>query len=268
MANSLQVCWYAIGFFDILGQSRRLRHTSDLESAADDLNDTARSVQRLREFFRMSFEAFAPYQQENASRIVSWGMSDAYVVAVPMARPSTDGEKAAALTDVQALLGASASAWLAALADGFAIRGGVEIGPATPLGESEVYGTALAEAYYIEAKIAQAPRIVIGQRLERFLRNASQLQKHPDPDVAAAAERAGNCRALLREDHGLTLVDGLRPAVEGKSPAQCDVLEAALRHVRKEFDKHVQSEDLKLYSRYKPLLADLETACSKCRDRA
>ena len=112
MANSLQVRWYAIGFFDILGQSRRLRHKSDLESAAGDLNDTVRSVQRLREFFRRSFEAFAPYQQENASRIVSWGMSDAYVVAVPMARPSTDGEKAAALTDVHVLLGASATAWL------------------------------------------------------------------------------------------------------------------------------------------------------------
>ena len=177
---------YVIGFFDVLGQSGSLVQPGSFPPSERQFREQGQKARRaiyavdnLRLLFREQFETFAkgealkclqsewPSPQRAdltaalASRIVNWGMADAYVAAVPLARGPGPG----AVADVYRLLLAAAVVWLTSLAMGNPIRGGVEVGTAAPLGDSEVYGEGLARAYRLESRAAKWPRIVVGPRL-------------------------------------------------------------------------------------------------------
>ena len=113
-----------------------------------------------------------------ASNIVSWGMSDAFCVAVPLEAGSGATGAMAAMADVRRLLEVAAATWLFSFAEGDPIRGGMEIGTAAKMRENDVYGAALVEAYHLESNVARAPRIVVGEQLVSALQDLRQ-----DPDV-------------------------------------------------------------------------------------
>ena len=266
---------YVIGVFDILGQSRKLLQpihfppgSSERQQIVDNLRDTAGAVLRLRELFEQQFDALAECEvaervasqshqakgrtatrATEVSKIVSWGISDAYVVAVPLAAAS----QPSALTNVYLSLGAAAQVWLASLASGTPIRGGVELGTAVTMGENEVYGQALAAAYRIESRVAQGPRIVIGERLIRFLRD---VRIHSGPP--GIADRATQCFSLLREDVDNEMaIDGLGDVMAnvGDPSLRRKVFARAHAYVRGQLTSHLQVGDADLVSRYEALLA-------------
>ena len=175
-------------------------------------------------------------------------MSDAYVAAVPLARDSTPG----AVADVYRLLLAAAVVWLSSLAMGNPIRGGVEVGTAAPLGDSEVYGEGLARAYRLESRAAKWPRIVVGPRL------FATLQDVRDRRIEPTASIARDCCLLLRQDpDDRTVVDVLGWAM-ASLVGRSDLHEAfpkAHNHVRGQIRLHREAGDRKLVSRYETLLA-------------
>jgi hypothetical protein len=55
------------------------------------------------------------------------------------------------------------------MSQGWPIRGGIELGLAMDIDNDDIYGPALARAYTLESKVAQYPRIVIGEELILYL---------------------------------------------------------------------------------------------------
>jgi hypothetical protein len=45
------------------------------------------------------------------------------------------------------------------------VRGGIEIGLGAELDDREIFGSGISEAYRLESKIADWPRILIGKQL-------------------------------------------------------------------------------------------------------
>ena len=149
-----QLSYYVVGYFDVLAQSTKLRtppvHPPTAYPATESLNrnlqETAFVVEKFRRLFWDVMKELEDidkkevaqiedklkrklFKYSTTSRIHSWGMSDAYVVACPIAMDDPGVIRAAAdRHDVHRLLTAAATAWLFLMADGHAIRGGVELG--------------------------------------------------------------------------------------------------------------------------------------------
>ena len=284
--------YYVVGVFDILGQSRKLLQPVSLPARTDDerrrvvdnLRGTVDVVRGFRRLFRQQFDMFAkaaaaervasqlPAAQRDefrvavVSRIVSWGMSDTYVVAVPLARPST----AAAMADIYRLLVAAAGVWLNTLATDNPMRGGVEIGTAIEIGENEVYGQALVMAHYLESRVAGAPRIVVGEQLVASLQDAQRRTEDPDVDVRRAANIATMCCSLFRQDpDGKTVIDALGNVMARFDSGSHfrDVLARAHDNARSQLRRHREEENDKLVSRYEVLLAYFDEQAPKWRGR-
>ena len=152
--QDLKLGYYVIGVFDVLGQSRKLlrpmsfspRTHVEERLVADKLRETVIAVDRFRDLFQRQFDerrkafdqdaSLVPEPQRTAfraalaSNIVSWGMSDAFCVAVPLEAGSGATGAMAAMADVRRLLEVAAATWLFSFAEGDPIRGGMEIGTA------------------------------------------------------------------------------------------------------------------------------------------
>lgn len=88
------------------------------------------------------------------------------------------------------------------LSKGIVIRGAVEIGPATILYESEIYGPCLAEAYQLEQEEADYPRVVVGPRVVQLIERTLQL-KGSAPEEKIALRTASAIRdAIVIDDDG------------------------------------------------------------------
>lgn len=268
---------YVIGVFDILGQSRKLlqpieflpKGKDELRRLAENTTEAAAAVRRFRQLFQTQFDSFATSDaarrgaaglpavqraqltEDLASKIASSQFSDTYVAAVSLSRSSTAG----AMADVYRSLLASAVVWLTSLATGYPIRGGVEIGTALEIGANEVYGEGLVKAYRLESRVAQWPRIVVGERLVDVLRHTQGLRE--SPDALRAANVATECCSVLRRDpDDRTIVDVLGPVMAqffGRSDLR-DAFSRAHEHVRNELHTHTDAGDGKLVSRYRTLL--------------
>ncbi len=289
--DGLEVGCYVIGVFDILGQSRQLLRLTDFPPGTDEedlrvarnLKEAVDAVRLFRRLFQDGFRAREKTLDEDASTmpepgqtalraalgssIVSWGLSDTTVVAVPlMTGPTRDA--AAAMTDVRRLLEAAAVAWLSSLAEDIPIRGGVEIGTAARIGENEVYGPALVKAYRLESKLAGGPRIVVGQQLVATLESLRSPAADP---YREAAEAAQYCRSLLRKDtDGRTVLDVLGGSwllpVGGRRCCH-DLFAKARENARKQLVKHEDEGCAKLVSRYKTLLDDFKSQAPEWQDQ-
>ena len=265
---------YVVGVFDILGQKRSLYELPDARASTAIQNeevrkyvkDTAGRVLRIRTLFRKHFEfaqktveriartqgATALQEQLITPRLRHWGMSDSYVVAIP---PPSQREfsTVSTLVDVYRMLDVSAAVWLFAMRDDLPIRGGLELGIAIDVGEREVYGHALAEAVRLESKVAQYPRIVVGEGLLSLLNDAVDTAAQRSAGEAYMANSLGELcwKCLTKDEDGQLVVD----IAGGTSATQVreqmpDVLTAVTSNVHRQLERHENAGDTKLVERY------------------
>jgi SOS response regulatory protein OraA/RecX len=106
-------------------------------------------------------------------------------------------------------LAATASTFICCISNGWAIRGGIELGLAMEINEGEIYGPALARAYNLESKVADYPRIIIGDELIRYLRliAANQISSAEEKAHALLAEKS--LRLLKVDNDGYAFLDWL-----------------------------------------------------------
>jgi hypothetical protein len=93
------------------------------------------------------------------------GFSDCFVTSVPL---RSDAGELVRLVTVFSALSAAAIVMLTSLANKHPLRGGIDVGLATEIGPGEIYGTALERAYFLECKVAQYPRILVGDELWKY----------------------------------------------------------------------------------------------------
>jgi len=147
---------------------------------------------------------------------------------------------------------------LEALAPKTVFRGAIEVGMLSQFPSGDPYGPSLAKAYYLEAKIADYPRIIVGPDVLSYL---DATLRNPKTDGAATSNRnvAAICREFITQDtDGCWIVDYLSEKLASPTtdPAlRQQVLGAARAFVQAELDRFAQAGDEKLVARYERLLA-------------
>lgn len=225
--KNIDIGYYIVGYFDILGQQERLRSLRSLPDKSDaeqmksfikDLKGTYGVVTGMRCMFEDFFKSFSKrdsdisilkqrkiYKKLTSNPIQIKSFSDAIIVFVSL---RTDKVKLPT-RGVWGIIAAAASTALLSLAAGHPIRGGIDIGLGMEIEKGEIYGPSLSRAYMLESKIAQYPRIVVGKECINYLQMIANL-KPRDIYSQVGAVSAKECLNLLTiDDDGCSIVDYL-----------------------------------------------------------
>ena len=212
------LAYYLVVLVDVVGQSKKLAPlktvpTTDKEKAETvaTLRETAFFIRNLRECFESYLQGateegdFAKtlkdperdkLRQLLKADVRYFGFSDTSVVAVCLRNSDAN---CTPMNGVRAALLAAYSATLVSMRVGHLLRGGVEVGLAIPMGESEIYGPALESAYRLESEKADYPRIIVGDQLQRYLRTVAN-QEGGSEFSEQAKQAAAYCQRLLHPD--------------------------------------------------------------------
>lgn len=161
------------------------------------------------------------------------------------------------LGGVCGLLVTTGSLLPAALAQQSVFRGAVEIGMAGRFPQADLYGPALAKAHYLESKVAEYPRIVVGPILLKYL---YALEHNPEDSGPARANRkaASFCLSVLTQDSdGTHIVDYLGDGFATRAtnrPGLKMLHDRAFEFVSSQLDHFTRQKDTKLIERYERLL--------------
>jgi hypothetical protein len=230
--NSLSLQYYAVGLFDLLGQQDFLRNLRSLPDHADatalaktreDLKNTYGAVTGMRNLFSDSFSTYVRnpvdvshltpeqqqvYHQMNSNPIQSQSFSDSIVVFLSLC--TTDDAKLP-VRGILGILVAAALTFIGLLGEGHPIRGGIDVGLGFQPSANEIYGPALSRAYALESRIANYPRIVVGDELIRYL-NEMGAQQTIDEFSSQSKKVATSCiECLTYDEDGIPFVDYLGP---------------------------------------------------------
>jgi hypothetical protein len=150
---------------------------------------------------------------------------------------------------------------LTQFADGCAVRGGVEIGYAVEWEERQLYGPVVADAYRLESKIADYPRVLVGSNLRTFL--GESVNQEQETVGGSVQQRWGHSasRFLCRDTDGCWMLDflGIHEST-GCMEDFPNVLPAAMGFIKTEAARW--RTDKKLGPRYERLIE----YCT-CRER-
>ena len=217
-----EVGHYVVGLFDLMGQSTELEGlrrlpAGDNERAVYTEKVTAvlKKVREFRNVFGSLLESFTkpqtqgrpPFTPEQDARLKRWHgapiqmmqFSDTVVTFVPIWK--SDGELT--MSGLAYMLRAAAGTIVLEHGNHVPIRGAIDIGAAIDFEPGEIYGPALAAAHGLESKLADWPRILVGQGAVDFISHCSSLSG-AEPEHEMNRQMARLCSDLIMQD-----IDGL-----------------------------------------------------------
>ncbi len=263
---------YAVAFIDLLGQQEFLRNLrslpnpeapQDMEATKEHLKNTYGAVTGMRKIFSDSFDAYArkprdlggltPQQKKEFNSLTNnpikfQTFSDSVVIFMSL---RTDSAKLPT-RGIFGILGAAATTFTSCLAAGHPIRGGIDVGLGMDITKNEIYGPALSRAYTLESRIANYPRIVVGNELVRYL-EATRDQEPKDATAIAAKKTAESCiECLAVDDDGYPFVDYLGESYRRMFGEVIDasVIQRAYSRVLNFTEKYQKEKNSKLAFRY------------------
>lgn len=288
--------FHLVGFFDLLGQSSRLRHLTRLpetqaekEATIKLLKQTAGTVIAVREMFRDFFVAMeeptsfgrslrSDQRQQVAAAtqasLTHWGVSDSIIVAVSL---RDSDHPCTPVNGVYRSFVAAAGMWLLSLSINHPLRGGIEVGLGIDIAPGEVYGPALDCAYRLESTIAQGPRIVVGDLCMDYLRSQLERRNATDLNERLAAGIAELCLSMLRRDlDGTVVLDPLgdrmlaiaRTMAGVGADSIADRVAPAHEVVRQQLADAEASNNQKLVDRYQRLMAYFDERASPWKEHS
>jgi len=213
---------YVAGFIDILGQRDKLltldyypKSPEEKTRLSQTLYETAGAVDRLRNdlirHHKVSLKTTGildklPPEQRAEAEIIRGStekplfrfQSDSIIWEIPV---DNSDKHCRTTREIWRAFWSICMAFINTLAEGNPIRGGVELGFGVPIdGGKEMYGSASVMAYQYETKIANYPRIVIGNEVWQYLTLIEST--NPDDNLAKAAiQYAKNAKSLVTVDN-------------------------------------------------------------------
>lgn len=282
--QNINYYFYLLAFIDVLGQKEAFQSienqllTDNHPQLIEAHKQTAFFVETLRAGFKDFFDAYTADKEPLAkvptekmdqfkamlkSNLKHQRFSDSIQAYVCL---HTDKYHSNAINGVFGALLACGGMLLLSLASKKAFRAGIEVGLGTELDNGEIYGPVLYKAYELEHKVAEYPRIVIGQELINYLGQLAnghqQIQGQVKEDVELCKLMATNClKMIVRDLDGVPILDYLgdeflRSINENPERAKDfeSVSDLALKFVESEYAKRKQAGDRKLALRYYLLL--------------
>lgn len=283
--------YHLVGFFDVLGQSQRLRQLTQMpanEAERDEviaiLRNTVGTILTIREMFLNFFDSAnesttsSETGTENLRHLIALstkpkinyrGISDSFIVTVSLIEPEIPSTPVSGIYNAFV---AAAGMWLVGLSMGHPLRGAIEVGLGMEIADGEVYGPVVSRAYQLESQVAGGPRVVIGETCVAYLEERARSQRDITEVIAAAV--ASRCLSMLRQDHdGVTTLDTLGEVMfEIAKAADLGVpgtedLSAAFRPahaaVRSQLIEAERDQNEKLIARYGHLLTYFDMRASR-----
>jgi len=256
MKKDIKYGYYAVAFIDILGQKDVFNQLNNIEfddkpETKDKIiqidEDSAGFVEKLRQLYQKYFDLLTEvkppsYEVSDGKKVIydevrkvhlkHYSFSDSIVAFVPL---QSDKYCSPAINGVYGIFAACGGLLLIALAMGKVFRAGIDVGKGIELESGEVYGPALYNAHYLECRIAQYPRIVLGNELLNYLGSLSvkhkQASHQPQEDIELCKTMADCCLSMVELD-----IDG--------NP----YLDYLGDNFKKRFDNYSSQEDITNYS--------------------
>jgi hypothetical protein len=255
--------YHLVAFLDVLGQRDKFRGLKKPTNAQEEdevkevLRQTAGFVVELRAVFLTQFEIFEA-ASTNMKRHTKAplrpsfiGFSDSFITSAPLRE---QGDGLVPVVTLFSALSAACVVMLTALASKHPLRGGIDVGLATEIGPSEIYGTALERAYLLENRVAKYPRLVIGDELWRYLNAAlAHFQNQTTPVSKAITAIVKKTMQMIATDaDGQRILDYLGPAVvENAGPDHGKLMiQPAYNFVLAEQKRMLAKGDPELIGRY------------------
>jgi hypothetical protein len=254
---------HLVAFLDVLGQRDKFRGLKKPTNAQNEdevkevLRQTAGFVVELRAIFQRQFEVFEAgatnmrRHTKEPLRPNFTGFSDSFVTSVPLRE---EGYELVPVVTVFSALSAACVVMLTAFASKHPLRGGIDVGLATEIGPSEIYGTALERAYLLECRVAKYPRLVIGDELWGYLNAALvhfEIQTTPVSKAIVAIVKK-TMQMIATDTDGRRILDYLGPViVENAGPDHRQLMiQPAYNFVLAEQKRILAKGDPELISRY------------------
>jgi hypothetical protein len=261
---------YVVAFLDLLGQQDVLSKITVLPNVENREEVTAfkqtvaelyRPLYGLKTFFKGGIKpfkegsineaTFLPSEQERLKQLRSTPIfyrlfSDSLIVHIPL----SNGTGKFQCHAIYGVLAATAVTFLSCLVNSCAIRGGIELGLAMDIEEGEVYGPALAQAHRLESRVAQYPRIVIGEELVRYLQMVAGQKASTEEERANALLAKRSLGLLAVDDDGCTFLDWMGTDISKAFREKKKLVQAAYKFIIQESVKHKEARNSKLGFRY------------------
>jgi len=283
MKKNSNYCHYLVAFIDILGQKEafygidRLPQTKEEEQKLIKAHsETVLFIEELWGWFEDYFKTYkevgesqfkvpeAKKEQFDEMRKVilkHTRFSDCIQAFVPLQSEKYHSPR---MNGIFGILGACGGMLLLSFARKKPFRAGIDIGIATELTTGEAYGPGFFNAYALESKIAQYPRIVIGDQLINYLMNLSnknqQLPNQVVEDIELCKIMADNCRGMIVRDlDGYPILDYLGDKFadnftenlsEESKEKMPEIFNLAFNFIESEYKRRRDARDRKLASRY------------------
>jgi len=226
-------CYCLVAFLDVQGQKEifvklsKIRSLEEIDNKIkEEISKNLYYLEQLRKNLEKYFNNYTgedpskvradesckdEFDQIRKAEIYFQYFSDSLIAFVPLEFRSF---YSVTVNGVWGVLGACGLAVLGSLAVEHAVRGGIEICWGTRLKSGEIYGPALNKAYCLESKVADYPRIVIGDEVWNYLNSLSnKVKQHPAQkqiDINACQKMAERCLKLIAKDNdGLLVLDYL-----------------------------------------------------------
>jgi hypothetical protein len=277
MRNNFLFQNYLVVFLDHLGQRENLRKITEIptneiekQKFIENLKKSVGKVLGTRDLFKDYVEAARSYEPD-LNRVPSeyrdkflefqkevdlgfYGVSDSVIIAVPLM--NNNDENWAAIKGVYSAFVATCGIGLSSLSVHVAMRAGLDIGVATQIDDKEIYGPALERAFYLESKLAEYPRFLVGKELISYL---LWMEKRECSTLIGKAgkELAKFCREMIIQDtDGRFMLDFLGDKIKKVSGDAIDktIVDSAFKFVISQYNKYLKEENEKLTSRYYRLL--------------
>lgn len=269
---------YLVVFIDLLGQREALRaikylpvNEQEREKFTSQIKETLGKVIEARKMFsdffegtnvhvpdinRVPLECRDDFIASSKLNLDFSGFSDSIIITVPF---GGGDEHCTAMNGVYHALIATGGLGLYALARKIPLRAGLDVGIGTMVDDG-IYGPALERAYYLESQLAEYPRFLIGDELEKFLLLVSE-QNSKTKLGEVAKSLAKRCRELIvRDSDGRLMLDFLGSGFKDifDNPIDISVVDLALDFVSSQYEKFSEEKNHKLSSRYYRLMKYIE----------
>lgn len=228
MKDNTEFGYYLVAFIDLLGQTEALKgftrlpkqdNPDEMSKFVEIVKGTFGLVHGFHESFQNFFRGYVNrdksfpltveqqklYDQMGSNEIRFQRFSDGLVVFLSLRDSANKGH----MRGVSGVFYACAAMFLLWLSKGYPTRTGIDIGIGAEMYESELYGPVVANAYHLESKIAQYPRIVLGDGLISYF---NAIKAATDQDVFTKANKlmVNNSEQMIAvDDDGRFFVDYL-----------------------------------------------------------
>jgi len=189
--------------------------------------------------------------------------SDYVQMYVPLYHEKDGDYYVSCVNGILGILMACGGMLLISLAEKHAFRVGIDVGIGVNIEENEVYGPALFNAYLLESRISQYPRIVVGDTLIDYLSKLKQGERQfasqETIDIEACKLIGTKCLNMISIDgDGIPIVDYLGAEfikLYKTFPGDLfnEVYEKAKQYVENEYRIHKEKRNIKLALRYERL---------------